>query len=761
MAAVPTGNSTVASAEDAKEEVDNKRAQAKKAGLSLHDDRDLEGNIKDQALKKATWGVTLGLAYRCIGVIYGDIGTSPLYVYASTFTSSPSQDDVVGLMSLIFWTITLVVVFKYICIVLTADDHGEGGTFALYSLIARSVGISTPGSGTPNASDQNLSRYSSARMVANATRPKPRNIPERVSEFFRSSKGARGLLLTIVLLSTSMIIGDGVLTPAISVISAVVGIQVAAPSISTGAIVGISCAILFLLFVFQRTGTSKVGFTFAPIVIVWYASNVMINLYNIAIYYPAIFKALSPHYLFLYFIRNGFTGWTSLGGTLLCITGTEAMYADLGHFSKASIRLSFLCVAYPSLIITYLGQAAFLMVNPDSYSTTFYACIPSPVYWPMFVVAVLAAIVASQAMISGAFSIIKQSIALGCFPRLNIIHTSAVVVGQIYIPWINWILMVLTIAVVAGFQSSTTIGNAYGVAVTFVMFITTNLMFLASIVVFHVNPLFTAPIWALFLLIDGAYLSANLFKFLNGGWFPIALSIVVFAISAIWFYGRQRKTEYVKANSKYLEQVLAVAPPSNGDEGEEEVDDGITLGGSKHPLLLSRTGEIVKRVPGTGVVFSDTVSEAPPVFVHMLNNLPAIYETVILLTVRTVPVSSVLPEERFLVRPLTNAPGFYRAVARYGYSDEVNMGPAFAAALKNELAVAIKPFGASLPADKEPKIVYVMGNTTCEPRPDSACWRRFVLEYGYNPLALVTRARNQAWNVPNSNLIQFGIVFEV
>jgi KUP system potassium uptake protein len=729
----------------------------KKTAMSLHDDRDLEGQIREQALKKATWGTTFALAYRCLGVIYGDVGTSPLYVYASTFVAPPSQDDVVGLASLIFWTITLVIVFKYMLIVLTADDHGEGGTFALYSLIARHAHIATPATGTPNSSDMVLSRYTSNQMIEGAQKRKPANLGERVALTLRGSKVLKSLLLGVVLLATSMILGDGVLTPAISVIGAVVGIQVAAPSITTGAIVGITCAILIVLFCFQRFGTSKVGFTFAPIVLTWYAANVMINLYNIIIYYPAIFKALSPHYLFLFFIRNGFQGWFYLGGTLLCITGTEAIYADMGHFSKTAIRMSFLLIAYPALVITYLGQAAYLMINPDNYSTVFYSCIPTPVYWPMFVIAVLAAIVASQAMISGAFSIVKQSIALGCFPRVKVVHTSGTVEGQIYVPFINWMLMVLTVAVVAGFQNSTVIGNAYGVAVTFVMFITTNLMLLAAFVVYNINPLISLPIWALFLLIDGSYLSANLFKFLNGGWFPIALAFVVFVVSSIWFYGRDQKTAYAKKNALYLEQVISPNGPT--PNGEEE-DDDKALGGSKKPLLLA-SGEKLLRVPGCGLIFGDTVSTVPPVFVHMVNNLNAVYETVVLVTVRSVPVTKVLPEERFLFRPLTNAPGFYRAVARFGYRDRVDLNLDFANQLKKELIASITPIGASAPKDKTKKITYVMGNTTCEAREGSPFWRRILVESLYNPLALLTRARNQAWNVPRRNLIEFGIVFDI
>ncbi|GKV14993.1 hypothetical protein SLEP1_g25794 [Rubroshorea leprosula] len=336
------------------------------------------------------WGKTLSLAFQSIGVVYGDIGTSPLYVFSSTFTDGIKHvEDVLGVLSLVIYTIVLIPFIKYTFLVLCANDNGEGGTFALYSL---------------------LSQYERISLV-------PNQQPED-SEVF---------LFLVTILGASMVIGDGILTPSISVLSAVGGIS----SLSTDAVVGISVAILIGLFLFQRFGTDKVGFSFALIISVWFA-----------------------------FLTG--IGWISLGGVILCITGTEAMFADLGHFNVRAIQISFSTIVLPSIVIAHTGQAAYLTKYPEHFDKTFYKSIPGPLYLPQFVVAVLAAIIASQAMISGTFSIISQSLSLGCFPKVKVIHTSAKYEGQVYIPEINYMLMVACVIVTAAFKTTTKIGNAYG-----------------------------------------------------------------------------------------------------------------------------------------------------------------------------------------------------------------------------------------------------------------------------------------------------------
>ncbi|KAL3138070.1 Potassium transporter [Trebouxia sp. C0009 RCD-2024] len=436
-------------------------------------DADLEGQKEEQVRKKKGWPSTFALAYSAVGVVYGDVGTSPLCVFSSTFTTdTPTETDVLGAMSIIFWTITLIVVVKYMLIVLLADDNGEGGTFALYSLICRFAGMRPATNGIPDASDVTLSRYS-RHTGDKGTKSLSTRISFRLKQYLATTAGAQASLLCLVLLMTSMVLGDGVLTPAQSVLGAIYGLQVKT-SVSQGGIVGISCGIVILLFTVQRFGTGRIGLCFAPIVLIYFLCNLIIAITNISRYKPDIFKALSPHYAYYYFRDNRHLG-------------TEATYADLGHFSRSAIRISFLVICYPVLIVTYLGQAAWLTRYPDQVSSTFYACIPygDGFYWFVFVFATGAACVASQAMISAAFSIVKQSIALGCFPQLSVQHVSDQVLGSVYIPEVNYVMMVLTVVVIAIFKTTVQLGNAY----------------------------------------------ANLNKVPHGGWFALAIAGAVFSVS--------------------------------------------------------------------------------------------------------------------------------------------------------------------------------------------------------------------------------------
>lgn len=390
------------------------------------------------------------VAFSTLGMVYGDIGTSPLYVYSSTFPNGAPQDDnrILGAFSMIFWTLTVVVLVKYVLLMLRADDNGEGGIISLYSLIKRAAGLPTlthlhPG-GEDFGEDQDTGKL--------ATWFKTK---------LRRSHWQQISLLVLVLLAVNMIISDGVLTPAISVISAVEGIQYNA-ALSDGAVIGITCAILVLLFFIQPFGTQKISFIFSPIILLWLVANAAIGAYNIAKFNPSVAKGLSPHYIYYYWSGDAPAAWRTLGSIMLSITGAEALYADMGHFSAKAIQLSFLTIVYPSLVLTYLGQTAFITANRELSVQAFWASIPKPVYVPMVILAALAAIIASQAMITGAFSITKQGIAIRCFPRFTVRHTSAHNEGQVYIPEINYSLMVGCLIIVAAFQNSGRIGNAYG-----------------------------------------------------------------------------------------------------------------------------------------------------------------------------------------------------------------------------------------------------------------------------------------------------------
>uniref|UniRef100_A0A804QHW7 Potassium transporter n=1 Tax=Zea mays TaxID=4577 RepID=A0A804QHW7_MAIZE len=541
------------------------------------------------------------LAFQSFGVVYGDLSTSPLYVYRNSLSGRLNgyldETTIFGLFSLVFWTFTLVPLLKYVIIVLSADDNGEGGAFALYSLLCR---------------------------------------------FLEKHRKLRTCLLLFVLFGACMVIGDGVFTPTISVLSAISGLQDPATSgLGDGWIVFIACVMLVGLFALQHRGTHKVAFLFAPIIVLWLLSIGIIGLYNIIRWNPRIFVALSPHYIVKFFKKTGKDGWISLGGVLLAITGTEAMFADLGHFSAASIRLAFVSVIYPCLVLQYMGQAAFLSKNIPAVYNSFYLSIPSPLFWPVFVIATLAAILGSQAIISATFSIVKQCLALGCFPRVKVVHTSRWIRGQIYIPEINWILMVLCLAVTLGFRDITVIGNAYGLACITVMFVTTCLMSLVIIFVWQKNLLISLLFFVFFGALEGAYLSAAVMKVPQGGWAPIALSAVFMFIMYVWHYGTRRKYLFDLQNKVSMRWILNLGP---------------SLG--------------IVRVPGIGLIYTELVTGVPAIFSHFVTNLPAFHQVLVFVCVKSVPVPYVPMDERYLIGRIgPREYRMYRCIVRYGYKD--------------------------------------------------------------------------------------------
>ncbi|QCD83812.1 KUP system potassium uptake protein [Vigna unguiculata] len=404
--------------------------------------------------KKFSALLLLRLSFQSLGVVYGDLGTSPLYVFYNTFPNGvKDQEDVIGALSLIIYSLTLVPLLKYVFVVLRANDNGQGGTFALYSLLCRHAKIKT----LPNQhrTDEELTTYSRSTFHE-------RSFAAKSKRWLEEQESARSVILILVLVGTCMVIGDGILTPAISVLSAVGGIKVNQPRMSSGVVVLVAVVILVGFFSMQHYGTDKVSWLFAPIVLLWFLLIGSIGIFNIWKYGSSVLKAFSPVYIYRYFRKGGKEGWTSLGGIMLSITGTEALFADLAHFPVSAVQLAFTLVVFPCLLLAYSGQAAYLMNNLSHSQDAFYRSIPDKIYWPVFIVATLAAIVASQATITATFSIIKQALALGCFPRVKVVYTSKKFLGQIYVPDINWILMVLCIAVTAGFENQNQIGNAYG-----------------------------------------------------------------------------------------------------------------------------------------------------------------------------------------------------------------------------------------------------------------------------------------------------------
>nr|GME12691.1 potassium transporter 2-like isoform X1 [Ipomoea batatas] len=450
-------------------------------------------------------------------------------------------------------------------------------------------------------------------------------------------------LLILVLLGTCMVIGDGLLTPAISVFSAVSGLELSmSKDHHQYAVIPITCVILVCLFALQHYGTHRIGFAFAPVVLTWLLCISALGLYNIFHWNPHIYKALSPYYMVKFLKKTRQRGWMSLGGILLCITGSEAMFADLGHFSYAAIQIAFTFLVYPALILAYMGQAAFLSRHHHTiHQIGFYVSVPESVRWPVLVVAILASVVGSQAIISGTFSIINQSQSLGCFPRVKVVHTSDEIHGQVYIPEINWILMILCVAVTIGFRDTKHMGNASGLAVMAVMLVTTCLTSLVIILCWHKPPILALCFLLLFGSIELLYFAASLIKFLEGAWLPILLSLFLLTVMFVWHYATIKKYEFDLQNKVSLEWLLALGP---------------SLG--------------ISRVPGIGLVFTDLTSGIPANFSRFVTNLPAFHGILVFVCIKSVPVPFVPPAERYLVGRVGPASHrSYRCIVRYGYRD--------------------------------------------------------------------------------------------
>ncbi|XP_062234004.1 probable potassium transporter 13 [Phragmites australis] len=601
---------------------------------------DVESGVPVQPRRRSSWGLqkaTLLLAYQSFGVVYGDLCISPVYVYKNTFSGKlrlhEEDEEILGVLSLVLWSLTLIPLLKYIMLVLGADDNGEGGTFALYSLMCRRSRMGLLNN--IHADHGSLPAYNQEEL-----REEPKS-SLAIKGYFEKHYSLRVVLLLFVLMGTSMVIGDGVFTPTMSVLSAVSGLRIKFPELHENYTVLIACVVLVGLFALQHYGTHRVGFLFAPILLAWLCCIGGIGIYNIFKWNLSVVRALSPYYIYNFFRKTGKDGWSSLGGIVLCITGAEAMFADLGHFSKLSLRLGFTIVVYPCLVLAYMGEAAYLSKHREDLQSSFYKALPDSVFWPVLIIATLATVVGSQAIISAAFSIISQCRALGCFPRIKVVHTSSHVHGQIYIPEVNWVLMLLCLAVTAGFRDTEMIGNAYGLAVILVMFATTCLMFLVITTVWNRNVLWAVLFTFGFGSIELMYLSACLAKVPHGGWLPLLLSLVTLLAMSAWHYGTKKKEEFELQNKVCLDRFLSLS-------------SGIGL----------------VRVPGVGFVYSSAVNGVPPMFAHFVTNFPAFHRVLIFVSLQTLTVPKVSPNERFLVgRVGPPANRLFRCVVRYGYKE--------------------------------------------------------------------------------------------
>ncbi|CAM8881297.1 unnamed protein product [Rhodiola kirilowii] len=601
------------------------------------------GGTGRQSKSKESWRAVLTLAYQSLGVVYGDLSISPLYVFKSTFAEdiqhSETNEEIYGVLSFIFWTLTLVPLLKYVFIVLKADDNGEGGTFALYSLLCRHARVNAlPNSQT---ADQDLSEYRMDRFVTDSKK----GLRLGLKSTLEKHRVLQRFLLVLALIGTCMVIGDGVLTPAISVFSAVSGLELSmAKEHHKYVELPAACMILIGLFALQHYGTHRVGHLFAPIILAWLLCISSIGVYNILHWNRHIYEALSPYYMWKFLKKTQGSGWLSLGGILLCITGSEAMFADLGHFSQLSIKIAFTSLVYPSLILAYMGQAAYLSqhhVIENKRNIGFYLSVPEKLRWPVLVIAILAAVAGSQAIITGTFSIIKQCSSLGCFPKVKIVHTSSKIHGQIYIPEINWFLMTLCLAVTIGFQDTRRLGNASGLAVITVMLVTTCLMSLVIVLVWEKNLFLAIGFVFFFGTIEALYFCASLVKFLEGAWVPIALAFTFLVVMYVWHYGTLKKYEFDDQNKVSINWLLSL---------------GSSLG--------------IVRVRGIGLIHTELVSGIPAIFSHFVTNLPAFHQVLVFICIKSVPVPHVKPEERFLVGRIgPKEYRIYRCIVRYGYRD--------------------------------------------------------------------------------------------
>ncbi len=610
------------------------------------------------------------LCLAALGVVYGDIGTSPLYAIRECFHGehavAVTHENVLGVLSLIVWSLTVVISIKYLGYVMRADNRGEGGILALMAL---------------------------------------------------ASTRARGRAATVVivflgLFGAALLYGDGMITPAISVLSAVEGLQFAAPGLQHY-VVPITIVILVGLFYFQHRGTAGVGMIFGPVTFVWFLLLTVMGLVQI-VGNPRVLFAFSPTYGASFLIDNKMHGFLVLGAVFLVVTGGEALYADMGHFGAKPIRLTWFALVLPALLVNYFGQGALLLARPEAAENPFYRMAPAWALYPLVVISTAATIIASQAVISGAFSLTRQAMMLGFWPRVQVDHTSAKEIGQIYVPVINWILMLATIGLVLGFGSSTNLAAAYGIAVTTTMVITTLLAYIVAHEGWGWSIAAAGSITVLFLAIDIAFFGANLIKVEQGGWFPLLIATGMFLLMTTWKKGRAVLGARIRAN---------IVPLTDFYE-------------------LIRV-EIPARVPGTAVFMTGNAEGTPPALMHNFTHNRVLHKQNILLTVITEEIARVSPEDRFEVEELDE--GFVRIVAHYGFMEEPDVP-----ALLETSHVA----GYSLE-----HTTFFMGRETllAEGREGMSPWRESVF-------AFMSRNAQRAtafFNIPSDRVVEIGSQIEL
>lgn len=612
--------------------------------------------------------LTLG----AIGVVYGDIGTSVLYAVKEVFGSGHvpfTHDNVLGVMSLLFWTLTLIISIKYVSLVLRADNNGEGGLVAMLALASQSV----------------------------QDKPKLRKV-----------------LLLVGIFGTCLFYGDGVITPAISVLSAVEGLEVVSHSFSV-AVIPLTLLILFGLFAVQKRGTADLGKFFGPVTLTWFIAIAALGVSHI-VAYPEVLQALSPHYALLFIVANPGVTFVILGAVVLCVTGGEALYADMGHFGKKPIRLAWFCVVMPALTLNYFGQGALLLSNPAAVKNPFFMMMPSWALIPMVLLATLATVIASQALITGAFSVTKQVIQLGYLPRLQVLHTNVKEAGQIFMPFVNWSLFVAIVLAVVLFRSSSNLAAAYGIAVTLDMLITTVLTFFVVRYAWRYPLLLCIAVTGIFFVIDLAFFASNLMKFMDGGWFPVLIAGAVYILMLTWQDGRALMNKKLIADAIDLDSFLDsvfISPPT--------------------------------RVSGTAVFLTAEPGTVPNALLHNLKHNKVLHETNFFVTVRSHEVPWIGLDKRVSMESLGH--DCWQVMVNYGFKNDLDLPKAL---------MSIKGRG----CDMDPMSTsYFLSRDSIMPKVGSgmAHWR----EKLFAQMHLNASDAADFLNLPNNAVVQLGSKIEI
>ena len=629
------------------------------------------------------------LALGALGVVYGDIGTSPLYALKESFSGAHSfpvsTENVLGILSLIFWALNFVVTFKYLSIVMRADNRGEGGILALLALARPSGSLTTAGR----------------------------------------------LLVAVGLFGAALLYGDGIITPAISVLGAVEGLAVATPALSHW-VVPVAFGIILALFAFQKRGTAGVGAVFGPITAVWFVCIALLGIHGI-VREPAVLQALNPWHAIDFFRREGTGGLTILASVVLVVTGGEALYADMGHYGRRPIRVAWFMVVLPALVLNYFGQGAYLLHDPSAAKNPFYSLVPEWALYPMVVVATAAAVVASQALISGAFSLTRQAVQLGYCPRMRIVHTSTTHIGQIYIPTVNTMLMIACLGLVVGFGTSSSLAAAYGIAVAMTMAITNILLAVVAYKRWGWSPWAIAALTSVFLLVDLSFVGANLLKIPDGGWVPLVVAIIVYVLMSTWKKGRVRLEGIVQENTLpielFLQDIHRRKPP---------------------------------RVHGTAVFLTPHSNGAPAVLLHHLKHNQVLHEKVMLLSVVTEELPHLDLDERVVCKELGES--FYQVVARYGFMETPDVPGVLRLLARGDAdgkPVAVKLPNTSYYLGRETLIVAERRPRTGPPAPagsptppvaSMARWRKKLFIF----MARNAQSATAFFNIPPNRVVELG-----